>query len=140
MSGHYETIDHDADTGLRIVAPTRAELFTLAARGLFDALVADLDTLAPTRTAAIALEAPTDGELLVDYLNELLFRFDAEHQIHAWPRVDTAGEGQLRAASGYLPIDWGRHRFHAEIKSATYHDLRFERRDGDWVAQVIFDL
>ena len=76
----------------------------------------------------------------VDWLNDRLFRFDAREEIHAWTTVERVEDGRLVAASGFRKVDWERDRFHAEIKSATYHGLRLERQGDLWVAEVIFDL
>ena len=136
----FELIDHTADTGLRIFGPTIEALFENAGLGLLTTIVQDLDTMTPTSTVAVELEASDDADLLVDWLNDRLFRFDAREEIHAWSTVERVKSGKLAATSGYRKVDWDRDRFHAEIKSATYHGLSLERKGELWVAEVIFDL
>jgi len=136
----FELIEHTADTGLRVFGSSIETLFENAGLGLLSTLVQDLDAMTPSSTVAVELEAPDDADLLVDWLNDRLFRFDAREEIHAWATVERVRDGKLRATSGYRKVDWERDRFHAEIKSATYHGLRLERQGELWVAEVIFDL
>jgi SHS2 domain-containing protein len=136
----FEIIEHTADTGLRVFGSTLEALFENAGLGLMTALVQDLDTMTPTSSTEVTLEAPDDADLLVDWLNDRLFRFDAREEIHAWATVERVEDGRLVASSGYRKVDWEQDQFHAEIKSATYHGLRLERQGDLWVAEVIFDL
>jgi SHS2 domain-containing protein len=140
MSPRFETFEHTADVGLRAFGETLEALFENAAYGLCSMLVRGLDSLSPTDEVSVDLESMNNEDLLVEWLNDRLFRFDAFDEIHAWPRLKRVADGRLEGGSGFTPIDWERHNFHAEIKSATYHGLRLERRDDIWVAEVILDL
>ncbi len=136
----YEFFEHTADMGLRVRADTLPLLFEHAARGLLDLIVEDLEALRPTDEAEVRLTAPDDADLLVDWLNDRLYHFDAREEIHAWPTLALVGGGRLEGRSGFIRIDRDRHRFHGEVKSTTYHGLVLERRGDFWIAEVIFDL
>jgi SHS2 domain-containing protein len=140
MNARFETFEHTADVGLRVFGETLERLFENAAYGLCSMLVRDLDSVTPTAEVPVELESLNNDDLLVEWLNDRLYRFDAFDEIHAWPRLERVAEGRLRGGSGFTPIDWQRHNFHAEIKSATYHGFRLERRGDIWVAEVILDL
>ena len=136
----FEFVDHTADVGLRVRGETLERLFENAAHGLMHYLVEELEALQKIDSERIELRSTSDAELLVDWMNELLFRFDAREQIHAWAEVERVERGSLVAQSGYLPIDWNQHRFGGEVKSVTYHGLSLERHGDSWIAEVILDL
>jgi SHS2 domain-containing protein len=132
--------DHTADVGMRVEGETLEALFAHAAFGLLGYTVASLDRLRPSSYVGVEMQAPSDAELLVDWLNERLFLFDARAEIHAWPELDHVGDRRLVGRSGFLPVDWDRMTFGPEVKSITYHGLKLERQGGLWTAEVIFDL
>jgi SHS2 domain-containing protein len=138
--GGYRYTDHTADVGMRVEGESLEALFAYAALGLLAYTVVNLDRLAPAEHVAVEMTAPSDAELLVDWLNERLFLFDARGEIHAWPELDRVGDGRLVGKSGYRAVDFDRMTFGPEVKSVTYHGLSVERRDALWIAEVIFDL
>ena len=78
------------------------------------------------------------------FLNDLIFRFDAEKLLLPSMEVEEArlgpGEARLRGRLRGERFDPIRHRLRTEVKAATYHGLRIEERDGRLAATVIFDL
>src|SRR4051794_12641545 len=75
----FEHFEHTADLGIRITAASLDELFVDAARGLFAAVVQDLETVQPTVRVEVALPVDQVEYLLFDWLKTLLYRFDVEH-------------------------------------------------------------
>ena len=136
----FELLDHTADSGLRIFGDSLPRLFENAAFGLLATVVEGLEEAAPEDGVELRLSAPSNEELLVDWLNDRLYRFEANEEIHAWPRVTSLGAGELASDSHYRRIDWERDTFHAEVKSATYHGLSLVETNGTWIAEVILDL
>jgi SHS2 domain-containing protein len=136
----YEVIDHTADLALRFRGATLEQLFEHAARGLFEYNIADVDQLAPSAERTLELRAAADDELLVDWLNELLFLLDARGEVHAWPHLDRVAAGALNGRSKYWQLERAAERRRNPVKAATYHDLLLERTDSGWVAEVLFDL
>jgi SHS2 domain-containing protein len=139
-SNRFEIIEHTADVGLRIFGKDLSALFASAAEALMAVVVEDLERLRPTETEPVELEADCLEDLLVEWLGELLFRFDARHQIHAWPDVAVARDATLVGVSRYLPVNWQQHRFAAEVKAVTYHGASVEPTPEGWRAEVILDL
>ncbi len=74
----YELFDHTADLGLRVEAPDLPSLFCEAAEGLFSVIVAQIPRQAPAREVRIRVEAQRTDYLFVDWLHELLYRFETE--------------------------------------------------------------
>ncbi len=80
------------------------------------------------------------SELLVNWLNEILFLFETRGFFPIDFRVEEAGEDHLRARVLGEPFDPRRHRVEREVKAVTYHQLQVEPVDGAWRARVFVDL
>src|SRR5262249_61381526 len=77
----YELFEHTADLGLRVRAEDLNTLFAEAAACLFSAIVEDLGTVRTARPVTIELSGPDREFLLFDWLNQLLYHFDADHLV-----------------------------------------------------------
>jgi protein archease len=135
----YELIDHTADVGIRARGKTLAQVFENAARGMFS-LLTDAETIRPAETYPIQVHAMDTGALLVRFLSELLFKFEAERLMFKEFEVKSINETRLEAVARGEKLDLTRHTVLTEIKSATYHLLKVEEEPEGWVAEVIFDL
>jgi len=130
----YE-IDHTADRALRVWGKTQADLFIGSARGMVR-LMADLDAVAATTWRQVRLEAADVETLLVRWLNELLFRMEAEGLLFSDFRVDLSSDNRLVA---HLGGDRGQVT-KAHIKAATFHDLEIIRDGSGWSTVITFDV
>lgn len=135
----FEVFEHTADLGLRIRAEDRRTLFVDAARALFSVLVVNLRDVSCVQQKAYAIEAEEDDYLLIDWLSELLYTFDAESLLLSEFEVSLTNEG-LRATCRGEPIDPSRHELDHEVKAITYHGLKVEHTDDGWLAEVIVDI
>src|SRR5262245_65978722 len=96
----HRFIDHTADVAAWLDGGSPGELFASAAHALTDTITA-LDAVRPAVTQSVTLEAPTLEDLLVDWLNELLYRFEAESMLFSTAGVtiaERAGRWALTAA------------------------------------------
>ncbi len=139
--GRAETYEHTADLGLRVFAVDLPDLFRTAAAGLFAIIVDNFDQVRAEEVESVALVCGTIEDLLVDWLNELIFRCETRHRLYSRFEVvldETAC--RLDATIGGEPIDRSRHLLDHEVKAATHHELSV-KRDGDgWVAELILDI
>lgn len=139
--GSVEVFDHTADLGLRISAANLDDLFRTAAEGLFDVITADRSTIQPREAEPVELRADSTEALLVDWLNELIFRVEVRHRLYGRFDVKVADDG--RSLSGSIagePIDPDRHALDHEVKAATHHELSVGREGDHWLARVIVDI
>jgi SHS2 domain-containing protein len=139
--GRIETFGHTADLGLRVEAPDLSDLFQTAAEGLFDVIVANRAEVRVTETERVVLEADSTEDLLLEWLNELIFRSETRHRLY--PRFEVAVDPngrRLEATIGGEPIDASRHILDHEVKAATRHGLSIRAENGGWVAEVIVDI
>jgi SHS2 domain-containing protein len=139
IKGMHETFDHTADLGLRVTAPDLDTLFAEAAQALIAAVVVNPEAVRPLRLWEVNLPADEPVYLLFDWLKELLFRFDTEHELLSKFEVRVSAAG-LRGKAWGEPYDPGRHELDHEVKAITYHNLRLEQTADGWLAEVIVDI
>ena len=109
--GRVEVFDHTADLGLRVTASDLDDLFRTAAEGLFDVVTADRGGIEPREPEAATVEADSLENLLVAWLNELIFRVETKRRLYGRfdVAVDAAGGPRLTATLWGEPIDRDRH-------------------------------
>jgi SHS2 domain-containing protein len=139
--GHAETFEHTADLGLRVVATDLQDLFETAAGGLYDIIVANREDVRPIDSEVVRLEAETVPDLLLTWLNELIFRTETQHRLYSRFRVRVEeSRPRLDAKISGEPIDRDRHILDHEVKAATHHGLTVRPADEGWLAEVILDI
>jgi len=120
MPGTFTFLEHTADVGIVATGATLGEALAWAAKGMFSA-IADLDRVVPRKRLEVSVISSDSSALVVDWLNELLYRYEAEGFL---PRefdvtVDDTGTG-LHAQCWGEPIDLERHQILTSVKAATY--------------------
>ncbi len=135
----YETLDHTADIAVRIRGDTAAQLFERAAFALFDTLV-EINGVAESEEEQIAVEGADLAELMVSWLNQLLFLWESRLLLFKRFEVNGLSDTRLTARAWGETYDETRHTVLTEIKAATYHQLRVEKGPGGWHAQIVFDI
>lgn len=137
-----EAFDHTGDIGVRISAATQEELFAEAAAALTDSIT-DVATVEARETLQLRLTSPEMELLLLDWLSELLFRFDAQGWLTRRAEVSIDTRGTPLALDARLhgePLDPSRHGVKVLVKAVTYHALRVEQVGDLWQATVVFDI
>src|SRR3990167_8828409 len=134
----YEQFSHTADIGVRAYGKDLSELFANAAFAMFD-IIADLDGLKTALTETIRLEAPSAEELLVAWLDELLYRFYTKQIIFSDFEITSLDGKRLEAKAHGRPVGANRNRLKTEIKAATYHDLKIRKTAEGYEVEIVFD-
>ena len=138
-SPRYEFIEHTADTGLRVYGETLPGLFLNAAEGLIEILL-DAEEISVQKKVDIKVEGSTLEDLLVSWLGEVLYQVQVKRVIPGKIRILAFNEKEIIARVEGEDYDPARHRLKTEIKAVTYHNLKVEKRDSIWQADVIFDI
>jgi len=136
----YEVIDHTADIGIRVAAESLEEVFIRTAEAMFDVMVASKPNLIPSINIPIEVKARSADELLVKWLQEILYIFDTRHLVLSKFFIDEISETSLTGGALGLKFDTTRHEMKRQIKAVTYHMLLVEKKTDGWHAQVIFDI
>src|SRR5216117_2736173 len=124
----FEVFEHTADIGLHVTAATIEELFADAGRGVASLIIENSDTIDLRQTVTINLDAENVEGLFVDWLRELIYRFEIDHLLFREFSIQLRdGNRRLRAECRGEPADWTRHEPDNELKAVTYHQLRVAR-------------
>ncbi|MCK4303086.1 MAG: archease [Candidatus Eisenbacteria sp.] len=139
----FEPVDHTADLGLRVWAEGLEGLFRQAALGLSQ-LLTDPARIRVARRLPIEVTGADLEELLVSWLNEILYRAESEGMLFAEFQdlriEETAGGYSLAAVALGEPRDESRHPLGAAVKAATYHGLEIESRsESGYDLTIILD-
>lgn len=135
----YEVMDVSGDAGIRARAGSLGGLFTYAALGMYGLMTATRDVKASKRVDVSVTNESIEG-LLVSWLNELIFLFDAHGFVGSEIKFEKINEGEAAAVVIGEDFDPDRHERGLLLKAATYHGLRVERNGEGWVCEVIFDV
>ncbi len=137
--GSWEHFEHEADIGLRALAPTREALFELMGEAL-TAIVTDPKNVRCVDAVTVSCEAPDDALLLVDWLNALVFEMATRRMIFGDWDVELSGHKLDARISGEV-VDRSRHEPVVETKGVTYTALAVEQDDdGNWHGQCVVDV
>ena len=135
----YELVDHTADVGIRVWADDIKGLFEESARALFD-IITNLTTVEAHLKREIVVRGASQEELMVAWLNELLYLHEVEHLLLCDFALTEIDERKVQGVARGEVFDEGRHPIKTEVKAVTYHQLEIKEQEGRWQAQVIFDI
>lgn len=144
----FQFLDHTADVAVDVAADSLAGLYAEAARAFTDTLT-PLAGVQPGRTLEVRLDLPPGADLasdpharenlMVEWLEELLYRFEVDGFLAARAEVELSA-GALHATlhgETYAP---DRHPVKVLVKAVTYHALEVRPTADAWTARVIFDI
>ena len=132
-------LKHTADIGLEVEAPSLEECFARAAAGLFSNFAEEAPPEGTERSIAMSLSATSLEELLVLWLEELLYRADADHLAFRAFKVDAVDDLSL-GGQAVARVAGSQEMAEPPVKGVTRHDL-WVRKEGDtWRAHVILDV
>jgi SHS2 domain-containing protein len=135
----YEQVPHTADLAAKIYGKSLPELFENAAFAMMD-MSADLEDLASGETITLELEAPDEEDLLVCWLNEILYASVSENILFFEFHVLSITDCKLVAEAIGQRIGEDEDRIRTEIKAATYHDVKIEKTESGYEVTVVFDV
>jgi SHS2 domain-containing protein len=138
----FEIIDHTADIGIVAYGKTKREVFINAAKGMFEIIAGENRDLKENFYDKIKLEAKSLEDLLIAWLNELLYISEVKLVILNKFIIKELSDGQIKAEVGGTKINHLSIRIKREVKAVTYHRLEIKKDEesGLWSAQVIFDI
>ena len=138
MRGH-RTVPHTAD--LRVVAwgETREDCLAEAVLGMVESF-AEMDGLSPRRTAIRHVTAPTDEDLLVAVLDEVIYGMDADDEIPVVLEVKQARDGGVDLVMAVTDIT-AIETVGAIPKAVSLHELACAAdSSGCWQCSVTVDV
>ena len=138
----FSFFPHTGDVGVNVHARSLELLFADAASALTDTIT-DHRLVVASRSTSIELSATAVDLLLVDWLNDLIYRFETAGLLVARVNVavmEHAGEWTVRGSARGERLDPTRHPIGTLVKAATYHALEVVRSGDEWHATFVLDV
>ena len=136
-------LDHTADVGFELGAPSLEALFDEARRALL-MVVFEHPPEEGEGADAVSLTAPDRETLLVRWLNELVYLIQDAGFVPAGAEIQLPEAGDsgyaLEARLTGAPLLLEEYGWQGEIKSATFHGLEVTKGEDGWHARVILDV
>lgn len=138
MTKFYRILEHTADIGFEAYGATEEEALENSAYALVS-IITNPEQIKPEKTKSIAISADDREQMLIRYLNEILYVIDGESFVPAQVKVKRSGETTLYAdLYGELRSDELETR--TDVKAITYHQLEFRRSDKGYTIRVFVDI
>ncbi len=135
----YRLIDHTADLGIEVYGEGLQELFSNAGFALFD-IITDISRVKETTKRVITIEGSDLEQLIVNWLNELLYLHEVEGLLFKRFEVQEMTDKNLKALIAGERYDPNKHIIETAVKAATYHQLQVVQENNRWRAVIIIDL
>jgi SHS2 domain-containing protein len=134
--------DHTGDVAVSLEAATASALFREAALALTEILT-DFAQVRAAVPHPVQLTAASLDELMIEWLSELLYRFEVQEVLVAEADVHLVESGDgwtLDAVVHGESFDPLRHEIKVLVKGITYHRLNIVREETGWTTDVVFDI
>ncbi|MCX6090502.1 MAG: archease [Candidatus Atribacteria bacterium] len=136
----FEILDHTADIGIAGWGISLPELFVHMAQGLFF-LIADPPAISNSFETLVEGEGNDYEDLLVTWLNELLYVYDAEQVYLQGFEIEEIGQYFIKSRVMGVPLHTLSKPVKRTVKACTYYATKVEESiPGVWKAEVYFDI
>jgi SHS2 domain-containing protein len=139
----YRFLPHTTDAFVESSGANLEEALENAALALFDTMC-DLDSISPKLHEIITVEGEDELELLYNWLEALLLRFELNRKVYNKFRVSLtkkpAGGLKIAAEANGEPFDRHKHRAKVEVKAVTYHRMEVTQEGDLTIVRFILDL
>jgi len=139
----YKVIEHTADIGIAVEVSSLKKLFVDAAKGMFEIIgvVPAPDAMFEKTQKEIEVSGIDTEELVVSWLNELLFYFETEGSVFESFRFIELRDNKLHALVEGKRFEPGSYDVEHAIKAVTYGGLEVKHAEsGQWCTRIIFDI
>lgn len=130
-----------ADLAFEATGKDLNALFENAAMAVLESQ-AKLETIAAKVTKKVVLENEDVGQLLFDFLNEIIFLKDAEQLIFKTVKAAVTKNAvyKLVAELKGETIDQKKHKLGNDLKAVTMHKFKVEQDKKGWKCLVVVDI
>ena len=133
-------VEHTADTAIEVRAPTLEACFARAAAAMFAVVLRPPANTAPVESVDLDVRAGGVADLLVAWLEELLYLSEVKGLALLSFTVVRVSRGRVRGSA--RGSKFGRDALVSgpAVKGVSRHALSVKREGGSWHARVIFDV
>lgn len=135
----WKIIEHPADVGIEATGKSLQEAFENAAYGLFS-LIADRKESSIEGQKIISISALDTENLLVRWLSELLYLFDAEKLLPVKIQCNEFTPISLKAAVDVEKFNPALHTVKYDVKAVTYHQLSVTQDGDEAIVRFVVDI
>lgn len=139
----YEFLEHTTDALIEAWGPKLERAFGQAGRALFDTML-HIENVAPKLGDNVSVSGHDEKELLYNWLEELLLRFELKSTAYSvfdvTSIVENAGIFRLEANIRGETYDRDRHGSKTEVKGVTYHLMEITRSADQVRVRFLLDL
>ena len=139
----YKFLPHTTDAYIESVGATFEEALENAALALFDTMC-DLNSISPKLHDDITVEGHDSLELLYNWLETLLLKFELERKVYNSFHVSLTrkpkGGLKVRATANGDFFERQTHHAKVEVKAVTYHRMQVVQEAELTIVRFILDL
>ena len=139
----YKFLPHTTDAYIQSVGATFEEALENAGLALFDTMC-NLKSISHKQVDHVEADGADEVELLYDWLETLLLKFELEGKVYSKFQVDLtkAGSGALHINAKAYGEKYNRqvHDSKVEVKAVTYHRMEVAREGNSVIVRFLLDL
>jgi SHS2 domain-containing protein len=138
-SQSFKVIEHTADTGFEVTGRRRNDVFQAAAMALCQ-MMWEIMKETPGEPVDLEINGNDLQELLVNFLEEFLYLYDAKGLVCTRVEIDSVTDNKLTAKVWLQSFDNDQDQEILGVKAVTYHQLFIGRQNDNWVARIFLDI
>jgi len=137
----FRYLEHTADIGVEVVAPSLPAAFSEAGVALFG-IMTDISGFKPAHPVGITATGHDMKSLLYAWLEELIYIFDTSRMVFV--RIDveklSLDPPSIEATGWGEAFDPARHEPRTGVKAVTYHRMKLDEREGRCILTYFVDI
>ena len=138
----FELFEHKADVGVRGKGKSLEKAFAECGKAMFSVMV-ELENVKGEEGVKVKVEGQDKEQLLVNFLNELLYLKDVKEMFFSrfdLYIIEEAGKWRLEGKAFGEKINKEKHSIKGDVKAASFHQLNVSGENGEFVAQCVVDV
>ena len=138
----YKFLEHTADVMFEAYGKNLNEVFRNSAFAVFD-VQCDLKKVGNKVKKRINLKNDSAGDLLFDFIEELIYLKDAKYLVFGKFSVkikEAKGKYFLDAAAYGEKINPEKHELKTDVKAITLHEFFLRKTKNGWKCRVLLDI
>ena len=131
-----------ADMAFEAFGANLDELFSNAGEAVAAAMV-EPKSMPPKLKKKIKMQNKKLEDLLIDFLNEIIYLKDAQSLLFPKVKVKIKKKDSLYLLAADLAgdkIDFSKHKVEADVKAATWHGFELRQKGKTWYTRVVLDI
>lgn len=132
-----------ADAAFEAYGKTMEEMFIAAAEATLGVMIEDPGSFTCSAEISFQLDEDNLELLLFEFLQELIFRKDANRVLLSVNEASVSSGPSgfaLKAKAWSIPLDQVCHLLITDVKAVTLHKFAVEHIGGQWKATVVLDV